>query len=73
MSKRSIQIQETLYGGIDVSATTLTVAVQRAGQPVEQSSSQQTEWSHLAAESQITGSSVVGSDGSLLSRPRVCT
>ncbi|MCU1252165.1 MAG: hypothetical protein JWQ49_5194 [Edaphobacter sp.] len=38
MSKRSIQIQETLYCGIDVSAKSLTVAIQRAGQPVEQRS-----------------------------------
>jgi transposase len=35
MSKRSIQIQETLYCGIDVSAKSLTVAIQRVGQPVE--------------------------------------
>ena len=38
MSKRSIQIQETLYCGIDVSAKSLTVAIQRVGQPVEQTS-----------------------------------
>ena len=38
MSKRSIQIQETLYCGIDVSAKSLTVAIQRVGQPVEQRS-----------------------------------
>ena len=36
MSKRSIQIQETLYCGIDVSAKSLTVAIQRVGQLVEQ-------------------------------------
>jgi hypothetical protein len=36
MSKRSIQIQETLYCGIDVSAKSLTVAIQRVDQPVEQ-------------------------------------
>src|SRR5271155_1234430 len=36
MSKRSIQIQETLYCGIDVSAKSLTVAIQRLGQPIEQ-------------------------------------
>jgi len=36
MSKRSIQIQETLYCGIDVSAKSLTVAIQRVAQPVEQ-------------------------------------
>ena len=34
MSKRSIQIQETLYCGIDVSAKSLTVAIQRVRQPV---------------------------------------
>jgi transposase len=38
MSKRSIEIQETLYCGIDVSAKSLTVAIQRAGQPIEQRS-----------------------------------
>jgi transposase len=37
MSKRSIQIQETLYCGIDVSAKSLTVAIQHVGPPVEQS------------------------------------
>jgi transposase len=36
MSKRSIQIQETMYCGIDVSAKSLTVAIQRLHQPVEQ-------------------------------------
>jgi transposase len=36
MSKRSIQIQETMYCGIDVSAKSLAVAIQRAGQLVEQ-------------------------------------
>jgi hypothetical protein len=29
MSKRSIQVQETMYCGIDVSAKSLTVAIQR--------------------------------------------
>src|SRR5260370_40642663 len=38
MSRRSIQIQETLYCGIDVSAKSLTVAIQRVAQPVEQRS-----------------------------------
>ncbi len=38
MSRRSIQIQETLYCGIDVSAKSLTVAIQRVAQPVEQKS-----------------------------------
>jgi hypothetical protein len=38
MSKRSTQIQETLYCGIDVSAKSLTVAIQSVGQPVEQRS-----------------------------------
>jgi hypothetical protein len=38
MNQRSIQIQETLYCGIDVSAKSLTVAIQRLGQPVEQRS-----------------------------------
>lgn len=36
MSKRYIQIQETLYCGIDVSAKSLAVAILRVGQPVEQ-------------------------------------
>jgi transposase len=38
MSKQSIQIQETLCCGIDVSAKSLTVAIQRVGQSVEQRS-----------------------------------
>jgi transposase len=38
MSKRSIQIQETLSCGIDVSAKSLTVAIWRAGQTIEESS-----------------------------------
>jgi len=38
MSKRSIQIQETLYCGIDVSAKSLTVAIRRVGHPVGQRS-----------------------------------
>ena len=38
MSKRSIQLQETMYCGIDVSAKSLTVAIQHEGQPVEQRS-----------------------------------
>jgi transposase len=38
MSKRSIQIQETLYCGIDVSAKRLTVAIRRVDQPVGQTS-----------------------------------
>jgi transposase len=38
MSKRSIQIQETLYCGIDVSAKSLTVAIQRVGHPADQRS-----------------------------------
>ena len=38
MSKRSIQVQETMYCGIDVSAASLTVAIQRVHQPIEQRS-----------------------------------
>src|SRR5580658_3929550 len=38
MSKRSIQVQETTYCGVDVSAKSLTVAIQGVGQPVEQRS-----------------------------------
>ncbi|HTF72464.1 MAG TPA: transposase [Edaphobacter sp.] len=38
MSKQSIQVQETMYCGIDVSAKSLTVAIQRMHQPVEQRS-----------------------------------
>lgn len=38
MSKRSLQVQQTMYCGIDVSAKSLTVAIQRMRQPVEQRS-----------------------------------
>jgi len=38
MSKRSIQIQETTYCGIDVSAKNLIVVTQSVGQPIEQKS-----------------------------------
>src|SRR3981189_2509488 len=38
MSKQSIQVQETIYCGIDVSAKSLTVAIQRVHQPAEQRS-----------------------------------
>ena len=38
MSKQSMLVQETMYCGIDVSAKSLTVAVQRMHQPVEQNS-----------------------------------
>jgi transposase len=38
MSQRSLQVQETMYGGIDVSAKSLAVAIQRVRQPVEQKS-----------------------------------
>ncbi|HUZ96426.1 MAG TPA: transposase [Edaphobacter sp.] len=38
MSKRSSQIQGMLYCGIDVSAKSLTVAIQRVAQPAEQRS-----------------------------------
>ena len=34
MSTRSILIQETIYCGIDVSARSLAVAIQRVHQPV---------------------------------------
>ncbi len=36
MGKRSIQVQETIYCGIDVSAKSLSVAIQGVHQPVEQ-------------------------------------
>jgi hypothetical protein len=36
MSKRSIRVQETIYCGIHVSVKSLTVAIQRVHQPVEQ-------------------------------------
>jgi hypothetical protein len=39
MSKRSIQVHQTLYCDIDVSAKSLTVAIQRVHQPVEQRTS----------------------------------
>ena len=78
MSKRSIQIQETLYCGIDVSAKNLTVAIQHVRQPIEQRSfANNPKWAQgsycLATESQVTGSSVVGSNGNLLSGSLVCT
>jgi transposase len=38
MSKRSIHVQETMYCGIDVSAKSLTVAIRRVHQPIEQRS-----------------------------------
>lgn len=38
MSKRSSQTRETLYCGIDVSARSLTVAIQGLGHPVDQRS-----------------------------------
>lgn len=38
MSKRSIRTQETMFCGIDVSARSLTVAIQRVGQSVQQGS-----------------------------------
>jgi transposase len=46
MSKRSIQ--ETTYCGIDVSAKSLTVAIQRVHQPVEQRSFSNTSVGHKA-------------------------
>jgi hypothetical protein len=39
MSKRSIQTQETLYCGIDVSAKSLAVAIQRRGSESNKSGS----------------------------------
>src|SRR6185437_4525643 len=48
MSKRSIQVQETIYCGIDVSAKSLTVAMQRVRQPVEQRSFLNTSVGHKA-------------------------
>src|SRR5258708_10516788 len=38
MSKRSIHVQATMYCGIDVSAKSLAVAIQRVHQPVEERS-----------------------------------
>ena len=77
MSKRSIQVQETMYCGIDVSAKSLTVAIQRVHQPVEQRSFPNTSVGtgllSAGCGKQITGSSVVGSNGNLLSGSRVCT
>src|SRR6266849_10805216 len=46
MNKRSIQGQETMYCGIDVSAKSLTVAIQRMHQPVEQRSFPNTSVGH---------------------------
>src|SRR5271170_106616 len=48
MSKRSIQLQETIYCGIDVSAKSLTVAIQHVHQPVEQRSFPNTLIGHKA-------------------------
>ena len=48
MSKRSIQLQETMYCGIDVSAKSLTVAIQHVDQPVEQRSFPNTLVGHKA-------------------------
>lgn len=48
MSKRSILVQETIYCGIDVSAKSLTVAIQQVHQPVEQRSFLNTSVGHKA-------------------------
>jgi transposase len=48
MSKQSMQVQETTYCGIDVSARSLTVAMQRVHQPVEQRSFPNTSVGHKA-------------------------
>ena len=48
MSKRTILVQETMYCGIDVSAKSLTVAIQRVHQPVEQRSFPNTSVGHRA-------------------------
>lgn len=48
MSKRSILGQETMYCGIDVSAKSLTVAIQRVHQPVEQRNFPNTSVGHKA-------------------------
>jgi hypothetical protein len=48
MSKRSLQVQETMYCGIDVSAKSLTVAIQWVHQPVEQRSFPNTSVGHKA-------------------------
>src|SRR5277367_2128653 len=48
MSKRSIQVQETMHCGIDVSAKSLTVAIQQVQQPVEQRSFPNTSVGHKA-------------------------
>jgi transposase len=48
MSKRSILVQGTMYCGIDVSAKSLAVAIQRVHQPVEQRSFPNTSVGHKA-------------------------
>jgi transposase len=48
MVKRCIQIQGTLYCGIDVSAKSLTVAIQRVGHPLEQRNFQNNPDGHKA-------------------------
>jgi transposase len=63
MSKRSIQ--ETLYCGIDVSAKSLTVAIQRVAQNkgVSLTIRMGTGLYRLATESQVTGSSSLEATG----------
>lgn len=48
MSKRSMQVEETMYCGIDVSARSLTAAMQRLNLPVEQRSFPNTSVGHKA-------------------------
>jgi transposase len=76
MSKRSLQ--ETMCCGIDVSAKSLTVAIQRVHQPVEQRSFPNTSVGHRAlivwlrkAKSPVRVS--LEATGNLLPRSRVCT
>jgi hypothetical protein len=48
MNKRLMQVQETMYCGIDVSAESLTVAIQRLHRPVEQRNFPNTSVGHKA-------------------------
>jgi hypothetical protein len=48
MSKRSILVQETIYCGINVTAKSLTLAIQRVHQPVEQRSFSNASVGHKA-------------------------
>jgi hypothetical protein len=76
MSKRSIQIQETLYCGIDVSAKSLTMADSARGSACKKRVSLTIRMGTGILSSGYGKPShrfeFVGSNGNLLSRSRVC-